>query len=95
MIEILPGVYFDPSKEWYEQDPALIALASEIEQTEPIGSESESEGENTRLLWAEWEATTECGTFTMHIQFNWLYAISFHNFMAKVKHDTVTIIKIA
>jgi hypothetical protein len=92
MIEILTGIYFDPSKEWYEQPQELIDLALEIEQTAPIGYEMEVGIENPsheRLKWAEWESTTEMGTFRMRVDKNYLYSIEHREYMGRSKDNQV------
>ena len=96
-IEILQGVYFKPSLEWYEQDPLLIDLALQIEQTPPIDYEIEVGVENPthpRLKWAIWESTTEMGLFQMRIDKIYVYGIEHNEFNALFKQNRVTITKI-
>jgi hypothetical protein len=97
MIEILTGVFFDPSKEWYEQPQELIDLALEIEKTPWIGYELEVGIENPshkRLKWAEWESTTEMGTFRMRVSKLYVYGIEAREHQAPKLNNQVTIIKI-
>lgn len=97
MIEILQGVFFDPSLEWYEQDPALIDLALEIEKTTPIDYEMEVGVQNPshqRLKYAVWESTTEMGTFRMRVDKNYLYSIEHREFMARANDNRVFVEKL-
>ena len=93
MIEILIGVYYDHSKEWYEQPTELIQLATETMQNPPIGIEYETNGDHERMLWGEWEARTECGTFTMRVDREYVYGIGTGAFLGQKKSDIITITK--
>lgn len=96
-IEILPDVYFDPAKQWYEQPQELIDLAFQIEQTPPTDYEIEIGVENPthqRLKWAVWESTTEMGLFQMRVDIIYLYSIENRAFLTKEAHNKVQITKI-
>ena len=96
MIEILLGVFYDPSKEWYEQPQELIELAIEIEQTAPINFELETSiiG-HQRLKWAIWEHETEMGLFRMRVDVLYLYDVDNPAFLSKHAHNKVTIEKLS
>lgn len=95
MIEILPGVFYDPSLPWYKQSEDLIDLAEDVmTTTEPIDSETETGGGNSRYIWATWQTTTSEGTFDMRVDYHWLYDISSPAFMAKEKQDTLVVTQI-
>lgn len=91
MIEILPGIYYDPSKEWFEQQQELIDLAREVMEEPPIASEDETGGGNNRMLWGEWQTTTSEGTFDMRLDMHYLYAIESRAYNAREKQDTVLV----
>lgn len=95
MIEILEGVFYDPSKEWYEQPQELIDMAFEIEKSTPIDFEMEfSENGHHRLKWAIWEDTTAIGTFRMRVDIVYLYPIEDNAFLSKYVHNKVTITQV-
>jgi hypothetical protein len=98
MIEILEGIYYDSSKEWYEQPTELIELSREVEQTQPINIEFESTQVNgitqSRVIFSEWLHTTPKGQFSFRVEFNWLYPIQDSAFETKYKHDTIILNKI-
>jgi hypothetical protein len=94
MIEILDGIFYDPTKEWYEQPFELIQLATEVEQTAPIDYDIETFEQNSRVLWSEWESTTECGTFIMRVEMVYLYGIENGAFKTKSEQNKVKITKI-
>ena len=91
LIEILEGVFYDTELPWYEQSQELIDLADTVMQGAPKDSNTETAGENSRLLWAIWEHTTTIDTFDMRVDFHWLYPIESKAFMSKELQDTVII----
>ncbi len=94
MIEILPNVFYDPAKEWYEQDLQLIELAETVMQQPPLRKEMEAFEQNIRLLWGEWEHTTELGLFLMRVDMLYMFPIDDNAFQRKRAHDKVTVSKI-
>lgn len=95
MIEILPGVYYDPSLTWYKQDPQLIELADVVMQDDPIDSEMEIGAGNERMIWGEWETTTSEGTFKMRVDMDYIYTIEHGAFLSKLEHDSVVVTQLA
>ncbi len=91
MIEILEGVFYDPSKEWYEQPQELIDLALEIEKTQPFEFDVEVYENHVRLKYGIWDHTTEMGAFKMRVDVIYLYPITNNSFLAKELHNKVTI----
>lgn len=95
MIEILPGVYYNPALPWYQQDPVLIELAEQIMQETPVDSETETSGANSRMIWGLWNHTTTEGNFNMRVDVSYLYDISSPAFKTKSNQDQVTITQIS
>lgn len=96
LIEILPGIYYDTEKAWYEQEGELIELANNTMQNQqPKSTDFETENDHNRLIWGVWESTTETGTFDMRVDMFYEFPISHKAFLSKSQHDTVTITQIA
>jgi hypothetical protein len=96
MIEILPGVFYDPTKGWYEQDAELIILGEQVMQEPPISAEMEDVlGGGQRLITGTWEAITECGIFNMTVAPQWQYGAMTNSFESRVLQDVVTVLKIS
>jgi hypothetical protein len=96
MIEILPGVYYDPSKGWYEQDTALIILGDEVMQTAPIEIETEETlSGGQRLIFGVWQTATECGAFSMRVNSVWQFPAMSDSFDSRLSQDIVTVTKIS
>lgn len=95
LIEILPGVFYDSEKEWYEQPDELVGLAEATMQNEPQAKEEESSGAKKRFIWAEWQTTTSEGLFLMKVSFSWVYGISKGAYLSRASHDIVSITKLS
>jgi hypothetical protein len=95
MIEILFGIFYDSTKEWFLQPVELIALANEIELTTPIDFEMEVGATAMRLTWALWESTTECGTFEMKASYLYMFPIDFPRYDIQRVTVQITITKLS
>jgi len=94
MIEILPGIFYNPELDWFNQPQELIDLALEVEQTAPINFEMEVGIQNPkhqRFKFGVWEGTTEMGTFEMRVDIVYLYSIEHRAFLTKELNNIVTI----
>ena len=95
-IEVLQGVFYDPSKEWFQQPEELIELALQVEQSEPLEAEFETiEGkpENRRFVLGVWEHETSIGVFEMRVDAFYLHAIEHRAFLSKKANNKITLIK--
>ena len=94
-LEILPNIFFDDLLEWFQQPQELIDLALEIEKTTPVGYEYETLGDHSRIAWAEWESSTECGTFRMRTHRIYMFPIEHDDYNIPRSNVIVTIIKLS
>lgn len=95
MIEILFGIFYDTTKEWFWQPQELIDLALEVEQTPPIDYEFEADDSHIRVLWYEWESTTECGVFRMRASYFYMHPISHVDYSVPRTNTIITITKLS
>ena len=95
MIEILTGVYYDPSKGWYEQPTELIILGDEVITSAPVALEMQDVlGGGQRLVSGVWQTTTECGTFNMGVRPVWQYGPMSEGFNSRLSQDIITVTQI-
>lgn len=97
MIEILNNVFYDPTLEWYKQDPILIQIALEVINNEtPINASfEETPFGKSRILWGIWNKRTEKGLFEMRLDVDYLHPSENPAFASREIHDTVTIKKLS
>lgn len=101
LIEIDTGVYYDTQYEpdyWYKQSSDCIALGESVMQTEvptSINNEPCHGGESERMLTATWQKTTATGTFEMSVQRFYLHGPESKGFLARSRHDAVTLTQIS
>lgn len=87
MIEIEPGLFYNPDLVWFQQDERLIELGYIIMDSTPVEYEIEQKGENERMVKGVWHYKNFVFSVTRH----YMTTIDANNFLTRKYNDTIEV----